>query len=257
MCLINFHLQDHPNYELIIAANRDEAYDRPTAPAHFWEDEPMILAGRDLKQMGTWFGITKTGRFAALTNYRDFNKPTNKRKLVSRGEIIHNFLAGSMKPEEYLQMIHEIKEQYDGFNVIVGNPHELYYYNNIAQEIKRIPTGTHSVSNHMLNTSWPKVINGKQRLKKYVLNQKKIDPNVLLDLLADNTEAKDNELPDTGIGLELERKLSPLFIKTEHYGTRSSTVLLIDKQQHVTFIERTYKNGIFQSDQTFAFHINL
>src|SRR5699024_8455924 len=110
MCLINFHFQDHPHYKLIVAANRDEFYNRPTAPAQFWADEPTILAGRDLKQMGTWLGITRQGRFAALTNFRDpFGHSTNKR---TRGEIITNYLTSHLSPEEYLATIHEKRDNY-------------------------------------------------------------------------------------------------------------------------------------------------
>lgn len=256
MCLINFHLHDHPDYKLIIAANRDEAYERPTAPAHFWKDDPHILAGRDLLQMGTWLGITKAGRFAALTNFRDFPKTNMKREMVSRGEIVQNYLAGNMDPEDYLRSIHKNKDQYDGFNVLVGHADQLFYYNNIEMKIIEISAGTHGVSNHMLNTPWPKVVRGKQRLREYIMEQKEVNPNILFDILADDVQAQDEDLPETGVGLDLERKLSPLFIKTAHYGTRSSTVLLIDKNYQLTFIERTYKNGEFLVDKEFSFKIN-
>lgn len=256
MCLINFHLHDHPHYQLVLAANRDESYDRPTAPAYFWKDDPNILAGRDLRKMGTWLGISKTGRFAALTNFRDFSKQNKKDKVNSRGEIVHNFLSSSMKPENYLHDIHRNKDQYDGFNVLVGDINQLYYYNNIEGEIKEVPSGTHSVSNHMLNTPWPKVVTGKQRLREHIMNHEYINPDSLFDILSDHRQADDKDLPETGVGLELERKLSPLFIKTDYYGTRSSTVLLIDKNQQATFIERTYKAGKFLADKKFTFKIN-
>lgn len=253
MCLINFHFKDHPNYKLIVAANRDEAYQRPTAPAHFWEDNPHILAGRDLLQMGTWFGITRQGRFAALTNYRDpSQQPGGK---ISRGEIVKQYLETDTNPIQYLESIHQHHDNYQGFNVIVGDQDQLYYYNNNEKNIIEIEKGTHGVSNHMLNTPWPKVQKGKQQLRHYVKSEQHLDENILFDILFDSELALDHELPNTGVGLELERQLSPLFIRTPNYGTRSSTVLLIDQENNVTFIERTYQNGQYKSEARFSFQI--
>lgn len=253
MCLINFHFQDHPTYKLIVATNRDESYNRPTAPVQYWDDKPSILAGRDLLEMGTWLGVTKTGRFAALTNYRDFTKPTSGAK--SRGEIVSGFLDSKMPPFIFLNSLRKNDADYAGFNIIVGNPNELYYYSNIEREIKQIPAGTHGLSNHLLNTPWPKVIKGKDKLKNYVNSHKKIDPNELLEILTDSEIAADELLPNTGVGIELERTLSPLFIQSPEYGTRSSTVILIDHDNKVTFVERTFNNGEFLADKTVNFQI--
>ena len=117
MCLINFQLGAHPNYKLIVAANRDEFYGRPTASAHFWEDEPNLLAGRDLKGMGTWLGITKEGRFAALTNIRDPEENLNEKK--SRGEILRNYLAGEMTPELFLEDLKKIQASFPLLRAII------------------------------------------------------------------------------------------------------------------------------------------
>lgn len=253
MCLINFQFQDHPNYKLIVAANRDEAYERPTAPAHFWDDLPHILAGRDLLQMGTWFGITKQGRIACLTNYREPSQITDGK--ISRGEIVKHYLETDSHPVKYLETIHEQNDKYQGFNVIVGNQDQLFYYNNIEKKIIEIDKGTHGVSNHMLDTPWPKVQKGKQQLRDYVMSEQYLDENKLFDILYDSEQAQDDQLPNTGVGIELERILSPLFIRTPHYGTRSSTILLIDKDDHVTFIERTYQNGKHKGDARFTFQI--
>ncbi len=254
MCLINFHFQDHPKYKLIIAANRDEFYERPTAEAHFWEDKPMILAGRDLKQMGTWLGISKNGRFAALTNFRDPSQMKGDK--VSRGEIVSNYLETDISPQAYLESLHENKERYEGFNVLVGSPDQLFYYSNIQGKIYEIPSGTHGLCNHLLNTPWPKVMKGKDALQKVVQQQRKVESSDLFSLLSDNEEAEDIHLPNTGVPLELERKLSPLFIKTPDYGTRSSTILTVDYDNQVTFIERTYEKGEFSKENRFVFQID-
>ena len=254
MCLINFHLREHPKYKLIIAANRDEFYERPTATAHFWEDHSTVLAGRDLLQLGTWLGITKEGRIAALTNYRDPSKEKNY--AISRGEVITNYLISEDTPRDYLTFINQNRHRYNGFNLIVGNQNQLYYYNNVESKISKIPSGTHGLSNHMLNTSWPKVEKGKQMLRDYVMNHQDVEVTKLFEILSDSEQAQDLYLPQTGIDMDLERKLSPLFIKTPNYGTRNSTVLLIDNDNFVTFVERTYQNGVFMNDSHFTFQIN-
>ncbi|MFD1849895.1 NRDE family protein [Oceanobacillus bengalensis] len=254
MCLINFHFHDHPNYKLIIAANRDEAYKRPTANATFWEDEPNILAGRDLLQMGTWLGVTKGGRFAALTNYRDPNLPETGK--TSRGEIVRSFLTGNTPPKHFLKELARNRKDYAGFNILLGNADELYHYNNILDTITEITPGTHGLSNHTLNTPWPKVVKGRNMLHTYVKEHPKIEPEKLFTITSNAEQAPDEALPDTGVGIDLERLLSPLFITSEEYGTRSSTVVLIDKHNRVTFVERNYHNGEFKQENAFEFMLD-
>lgn len=254
MCLINFHWQEHERYPLIVAANRDEFYERPTAAAHFWSDYPFLLAGRDLLQRGTWLGITKSGRFAALTNYRDPSMVKDK-QMKSRGELVTNFLTSQLQPRNYLDMVHNQRHHYTGFNLLVGSMDTLFYYNNIEQIIRKVAPGTHGLSNRFLNTPWPKVTKGKQHLQAYIKKQDMIDAHVLFNILTDAEQAADEDLPETGVGLTLEKQLSPLFIQTPTYGTRSSTVLLVDHSGHVTFIERTYEQGGHSTENTFDFTI--
>ncbi|WP_414672256.1 NRDE family protein [Lentibacillus sp.] len=254
MCLINFHFQDHPNYKLIIAANRDEIYERPTAPAQFWDDNPDILAGRDLIGMGTWLGITKSGRVAALTNYRDPNEDRSNKR--SRGHIVRHFLESSIPAADFFTKLQNEKDLYTGFNFIGGSPEQLYYYSNIQNEMSQVSTGTHGLSNAFLNTPWPKVVKGKEKLAQYVKQHSTIETGPLFDIIADAEKAPDENLPDTGVGLDLERKLSPLFIKTDGYGTRASTVLLVDRNNHVTFVERTYDRGKFDNESRFSFQLS-
>lgn len=256
MCLINFHLNNHPNYKLIVVANRDESYARPTAPANFWKDHPDLLAGRDLLGMGTWLGVTKQGKFAALTNFRDFTQQPIIDNKITRGEIVTNYLTENISPEAYLENLHHHKDNYEGFNVVIGNVDQLVYYNNIEMEIKEVPNGTHGLSNHMLNTPWPKVTKSKQMFEEYVIDHHVIGANDLLDIFADHELAEDDSLPDTGVGLDLERQLSPLFIKTSGYGTRCSTVLFVDHDNYLTFVERTYQNGEFVRDSRHSFRIS-
>lgn len=253
MCLINFSFHQHPLYKLIVVANRDEFYERPTKEAHFWEDEPTILAGRDLQQMGTWLGVSKNGRFAAITNYRDPSLPEVRR--YSRGEIVRNYLTCNDNPETFISNLAENKDDYAGFNVLLGDATQLMHYNNIFDEKTEILPGTHSLSNYTLNTPWPKVVKGKMRLHE-IVEKKTVEVNELFQLLLDNEQAPDDKLPNTGVGIEMERALSSLFIHLPHYGTRSSTVVLIDQNNQLTFIERTYNGGSFKFEKQFNFKID-
>lgn len=253
MCLINFQYERHPNYKLIIAANRDEFYERPTAQAHFWKDHPQVLAGRDLHGMGTWLGITKQGRFAALTNIRNPEEDVSDKK--SRGDILKNYLAGTEPAESFVENLKKEKNQYASFNLLVGNLDQLLYFNSKQGEIEKVEAGTHGLSNHFLNTPWPKVEKGKQMMESYVAGREKVEPEQLFEILTMADIAADGDLPNTGVGVELEKQLSPLFIKMENYGTRSSTVLLVDRDDNVTFVERTYQKGEYHGEAKFTFQI--
>jgi uncharacterized protein with NRDE domain len=248
MCLILFAYRVHPEYKLIVAANRDEFYNRSTAPAHFWEDSPEILAGRDLEKMGTWMGVTKGGRFAALTNYRDPMELAEGKR--SRGELVADALNYKANLKEYMQDLEKNNERYPGYNLVAGDINELYYYSNIGQEIQKLEPGIYGLSNHFLNTEWPKVLIGKEGLSK-ILNHKNEDiVEELLTLLRNSDTCSDELLPKTGVTLEWERILSPLFIKSEYYGTRSSTVLLMSEKE-IQFMERVFSNGHLKDQKFF------
>lgn len=251
MCLILFAYKVHPTYKLIIAANRDEFYGRETAPAHFWEDHPEVLAGRDLEKMGTWMGVTKNGRFAAVTNYRDPKEITDGK--LSRGELVSSFLNSSENPEDYLRIMERNAGLYPGYNLLVGGPNDLYYFSNITKKSTKIEQGIHGVSNHLLNTEWPKVKLGKENLAEILTQKDEKIIESLFALLQKSDVAPDESLPSTGVTLELERLLSPIFIKSEGYGTRSSTVLLMNENE-IVFNERVYK-GSACNDQQFTINI--
>lgn len=249
MCLITFAYEALEDYPLIIVANRDEFYERPTATAHFWEDEPTILAGRDLLQGGSWMGVSVSGRFAAITNHRDPSLPESG--LLSRGEIVQQFLTSSMTSSAFLSNLRSKKQAYGGFNVLVFDGKELQHYNNILNEGFVVESGVHSLSNGSLHSTWPKMIFAQTNLKNALTQHEKINAERLLPLLLDQTQAPDKALPDTGVGIHLERLLSSLFVKMPNYGTRCSTAIVFHKNGHIEFVERTYADGEFQFDRTF------
>ncbi|MFS0821193.1 NRDE family protein [Bacillus sp. 1P02SD] len=249
MCLILFAYQAHPVYKLIVAANRDEFLQRPTAPIHFWEDEPTLLAGRDLEKMGTWMGVTTFGRFAALTNYRDPNEMLEGKQ--SRGKLVKDALTFNGAIAEYMKQLEKTNSQYPGYNLLVGEMDNLYYYSNVGKSIEKVKPGIHGLSNHLLDTNWPKVKKGKEGLSTIIKGDNLVEN--LLELLQNTDRPHDHFLPKTGVSLEWERILSSLFIQTNGYGTRSSTVLLMSDKE-IQYVERTY-SGPGTTDQTFCFPI--
>ncbi|WP_059172785.1 NRDE family protein [Bacillus sp. FJAT-27445] len=246
MCLILFAYKAHPRFRLIVAANRDESYARPTAAADFWKDEPEILAGRDLEKMGTWMGITTDARFAALTNYRD-PKQMNAVGMLSRGELVAGFLKGKVKAGDYMAGLSATRGLYPGYNLLADDGESLYYYSNIEGIVREVEPGIHGVSNHLLNTPWPKVERGKKGLGQLLKEDAGSLEQELFSLLQNVEPAPDLDLPDTGIGLEWERVLSPLFIRSEGYGTRCSTVLLVEEDK-LSYSEKVYNlDGIAEN----------
>jgi uncharacterized protein with NRDE domain len=161
MCLILFAYQIHPRYRLVLGANRDEFYARPTAPLDFWQDHPQVLAGRDLEQHGTWMGVTRNGRWAAVTNYRDLR--IMKTDAHSRGHLVADFLLSHVPPHAYMRQIATKADQYNGFNLIVGDSAELVYFSNRERKIRLLGPGLYGLSNHLLDTAWPKVARGKEK----------------------------------------------------------------------------------------------
>jgi len=241
MCLIFLAWKRHPRYRLVVAANRDEFYARPTAAADYWKDAPGLLAGRDLEGGGTWLGITRAGRFAALTNVR--HGDSHIANAPTRGRLVSDFLLSESAPTEYLQSLVERAGTYNGFNLLVGDHESLHWFANHGGEPLMLEAGIYAVSNDLLDTPWPKVVRGKKIFEK-LLEARDIDPAAMFDLLMDRQIAEDAALPDTGIGLARERDLSPIFITAGDYGTRSSTVLLVGADGGIEFHERAHEPGI-------------
>ncbi|GFE60730.1 NRDE family protein [Geobacter sp. AOG2] len=239
MCLAVFGLDCHPRYRLIMAANRDEYHDRPTLPATFWGDCPHVLAGRDLLCGGTWLGITASGRLAAVTNFRNPALAMDMPRF-SRGTLPAGYLTDAVPPQAYLEALHEKRDDYDGFNLIVADAEQLWYYSNRESTGPvRVTPGVHGLSNHLLDTPWPKVTTSKDYLEG-LLRDDRVSPEALLELLSDPAPFPDHLLPDTGVGIERERMLSPRFISSDSYGTRCSTVILMEREGDICFIERSY-----------------
>ena len=241
MCLILLAIKKHPEYKLIIAANRDEYYDRPTAPATFWEDTPDMLAGKDLRAGGTWLGITRNGRIGAITNYRD--PASRKKNTPSRGRLVSNFLLCRESPVEYLDNLAQDADNYNGFNLIIGDKDQLFWYSNQGKDMYNLSPGIYGLSNRLLDTPWPKIIRGKNALEHILSEREDPSPEELFQILNERTIADDESLPNTGVGPEWEIILSPIFILSPTYGTRSSTLLFIDMHDRVTFIEKTHNSN--------------
>jgi uncharacterized protein with NRDE domain len=245
MCSIFFAYKTHPRYRLIVAANRDEFYERPTAQAAVWKDAPDIFAGRDLKHGGTWLGVTTHGKFAAVTNYRD---PFVSLGNLSRGSLVSGFLRGEIEPQKYLGAIEETAGRYSGFNLLVGDEESLWYFSNRELKKQKLSAGVYGLSNHLLDTPWQKVVKGKDALTE-IVSEKEIAVDDIFSFLSDRQQADDSLLPNTGIGLEKERVLSSVFIVSPIYGTRSSTVVLIDNIGEVNFIERAFRDGVYHGEE--------
>lgn len=225
-----------------MAANRDEFHGRPTAPAAFWEDEPEVLAGRDLQGGGTWMGVARGGRFAAVTNFRGgkAHRPT----APSRGHLVTGFLSGTATPFDYASELTARADAYNGFSLLAGAGTELCFFSNQDGAPRTLEPGVYGLSNDFLDTPWPKVRIGRARLQA-LLHGDLITPDSLLEMMHDTTPASDAHLPETGIGKDRERLLSSLFINGADYGTRSSTALLIDGEgARGVFVERSFdENG--------------
>lgn len=234
MCLNLFAYKSHPKYDLVIAANRDEFYERPTLEAHFWDDYPAVLAGRDMLHSGTWLGVNKNGRFAFITNYRDFSliKPDGP----SRGALVSNYLNSEQTPKAYLENINTPKS-YSGFNLVVGDLDTVFYLSNVKGGSEPINSGLHGVSNAFMDTPWHKVELGKNCLQNVIM-QDEFAVDELFDMLGNREQAPKDKLPQTGLPIEMEKAVSSMFIKSPNYGTVCSTVVLIDKKGNVHFEER-------------------
>jgi len=238
MCLIAFAIDSHPRFSFALVANRDEFRDRRTEPAGFWDDAPHVLAGRDLQAGGTWIGVTTGGKVAAVTNYRDARQQVADPP--SRGLLVADYLRDEeMTPADLYARLARSGNGYDGFNLIYGSVEELYYFTNRGGSSGPVKPGIHALSNHLLDTHWPKVVAARERLGA-LMRQPAPEVGELIRLLDDPAPFSDELLPDTGIGPERERFLSPLFIRGDSYATRSTTVILVDRNGTMTFCEQGY-----------------
>jgi uncharacterized protein with NRDE domain len=241
MCLILFSYKQHPGYRLVLAANRDEFLKRPTAPLDFHFAGECILSGRDLQDGGTWLGLGAGGRLAAITNYRD---PSRVRAAApSRGEIILRYLRSGLGAAAFIEQFAAEAAGYNGFNLIVADADDLLHFSNTTGEVSNLSPGIYGLSNHLLNTPWPKVAGGRTMLQEILAGADDPDEDALFRLLADTRHPAAALLPETGVGLEWERILSSIFIHSPTYGTRSSSVITITDEGHAEFHERSFDHG--------------
>jgi uncharacterized protein with NRDE domain len=252
MCLILLVWRVHPEYPCVLAANRDEFHGRPTAAAGWWPDRPDLLAGRDLEAGGTWLGITRTGRFAALTNYRD---PRLVREGVpSRGSLVTQFLESGNSVAGGLEQLRHAGAAYNPFNMIFSDGESLGIFESVRGEGRELGAGVYGLSNHLLDTPWPKVRIAKSRLTEAL--SRLHDETAVMGLLRDDQPAPDEELPQTGITLEWERLVSSAFVRAGDYGTRCSTLIRIDRAGGVVFDEWSWdRDGRESGRKSFRFQL--
>jgi uncharacterized protein with NRDE domain len=242
MCLIAVALRADIEFPLIVAANRDEYFDRPAEPARWWEEAANLLAGRDVQRGGTWFGVTRAGRIAMVTNFRE--PPSGPRAPSSRGELVTEYLRADVAPGAYLNGLMARRRNYDAFNLLVGDTRGLWYLGHREPSPRLLGAGVHALSNGEMNAPWPKVRKAREALQRALVGRR---PGAvaalqqsLLSMLADPEPAPETELPNTGVGPEWERRLSPVFVHADGYGTRCSTVLVVRRDGAASFHERTY-----------------
>jgi uncharacterized protein with NRDE domain len=248
MCLLVLAWKTHPRYRLVLAGNRDEFHDRAAAPLGWWQDDPRILAGRDLKANGTWLGVARSGRFGILTNYRDLQAPIEG--APTRGGLVTRFLTGATSPKEFLDDLRGAAPRYSGFNLLVGGPRALYYFSNRGPNAPQVlEPGVYGLSNHLLDTPWPKLKRTRERFGE-LLAQNEVRADDMFALLNDRQQAEESELPSTGLPADWERLVSSPFILNERYGTRCSSVLLVERNGRTILHERRFDNTGTQTGTT-------
>jgi uncharacterized protein with NRDE domain len=253
MCLALVALDAHPKYRCVIAANRDEFHARAAEPAHWWDDG--VLAGRDLVAGGSWFGVTRTGRWALITNFRE-GIPRDP-YAPSRGELVMRMLHEAASPLRSSAALLPDGSRYHGFNLLVGDDSDVVFASNRASGALSLGPGIHGLSNHLLDTPWPKLLRSKTRLAAWLADD---DPAIetAFALLADRQPAGDSNVPATGVSPQWEILLSSPFIVSPEYGTRSSTVLLIARDNSARFIERSFDaGGRAAGEVAFDFRVDL
>ena len=245
MCLLIFAHRSVPDYPLLVAANRDEFHQRPTRASGFWPEHPTLLAGRDEQAGGTWMGVTREGKFAAVTNFRDPGATQVAPR--SRGELPTDYLLGQLEPETYLQRLSERAAEYAGFNLLLGDGHSLWYFSNSIPQTgqkynspRELQPGIYGLSNAQLDTPWPKVANGKQRLEKMIADDAGVNHEQLLELVSNTDLADPEALHLLGMGTDMEQLLSAQFIRSETYGTRASTTLWFHRQGEISWRELSF-----------------
>src|SRR6056297_3770176 len=257
MCLLVFSWQPEARQKLVLAGNRDEFHDRPAAAADWWDDN--IVGGKDLRAGGTWLAAHRSGRFAVVTNFREAIE--EGRGPRSRGELVTRYLQGTLDPVTFADELSGHGAKYAGFNLLLGDREELVYVSNRGRGPERLAAGLYGLSNHLLDTPWPKLRRTRERFARLLARgtdtHRETDTAAMLEMLADRTPAGDDELPDTGIGAERERLLSSPFIVSPWYGTRCSTIVKILQENVMEFTERRFDpTGAACGESQFRFKLS-
>ncbi|HKQ23809.1 MAG TPA: NRDE family protein [Burkholderiales bacterium] len=252
MCLILFAHRAVPGHALVLAANRDEFFARSTESAHYWTDAPHVLAGRDLEKGGTWMGVTRDGRWAAVTNFREGTRTETGTR--SRGQLVARYLLESSTAASYAAALTNAGTEYHGFNLLVGDSQGVHYVSNRGARARVLEPGIYGLSNHLLDTSWPKVERGKREMEALIAGNATDPTERLLAVLADCQPAAAADLPETGVSRDWEKLLSSAFIRAPGYGTRASSVLLIAYSGEASLHERSFDaSAALLEDRRFRF----
>jgi len=228
VCLLILALDQSPKYPLVVIANRDEDHQRPSAPADHWLDQPRVIGGRDLIHNGTWLAIDRSGRFGAVTNFREGSSTERPR---SRGDLVAEYLRAKQPAEVFCGSVHQRHNEYAGFNLIVGEIGKPFCYHSNRSSAQQLTQGIFGISNGNLDNEWPKVVHGKTQLRAWL--ESECQPDGLFEILADRV---DTGAPDSAA----TEPLSAAFIVDTTYGTRASTCILVDASGHARFEERRF-----------------
>lgn len=247
-------LNESEKYPFILMANRDEFLKRPALPMAWWDDHPHLLAGKDLEAGGSWLGVTKAGRIAVVTNVRDLRDI--RKDARSRGDLVTDFLLSDASMEQYQRDLISRQHDYNGYNLLFGDATGVQYLSNKSSETQTLRSGIHGLSNAALNTPWPKVVKGKEFLAEIIDREAQhASPAQLTDMMSDYMQSEElhyENLPDTGIGEEWEKKLSALYIDSGEYGTRVTTTILMDSAGSIHLREFNRREG-----RSVEFHVEL
>jgi uncharacterized protein with NRDE domain len=254
MCLLAIAFNHRPDTPLAVCSNRDEFYQRPTLPLHWWQDMP-VLAGRDEQQGGTWIGLSQNNRFAAVTNFRDLSKPEfHEARPKSRGNLVTDFLCSQASAQSWADSALPDFDLYGGFNLLIYDGEQLLYLNNFNNQVRSLEPGIYALSNHLLDSPWPKVDYARQQLRQTLDRQRNDQQTLddLLGLLEQNQTYPDHLLPNTGVPADWEKRLSSAFIVAEDYGTRATTSIVLSSSGG-SIAEQTYIKGIAAQSEIFTF----
>jgi uncharacterized protein with NRDE domain len=246
MCILFLAINKHPDYPLIVAANRDEAFSRPSQAMHFWPDSPEILAGRDTLKGGTWLGVNSAGYFCAVTNFRTAEPSNDQAK--SRGELVHQYLKNETTEDQFITELQDDHASYNPFNLVFGGLDKVQVFSSIDSSLHHLSEGFHSLSNGRIDQHWPKMSSGVQRLTELISENSRIEPRKLNEIMRDETKADDHDLPSTGVSPAVEKHLSSIFIRGEDYGTRTTSYLLYSSKE-IEIHETNYDSTSAVTDQ--------